>query len=64
MKISNLEAAVLWEYMQDFQERMERFNNNGTILAEFLEEHGFVDRVVHRSGLRSEIGSIIDYTGK
>ena len=32
--------------------------------AEFLEEHGFVDRVVHRSDLRSEIGSIIDYTGK
>jgi acetyl-CoA carboxylase carboxyl transferase subunit beta len=32
--------------------------------AEFLKEHGFVDRVVHRSDLRSEIGSIIDYTGK
>ncbi|MHC4911072.1 MAG: acetyl-CoA carboxylase, carboxyltransferase subunit beta, partial [Planctomycetota bacterium] len=32
--------------------------------AEFLLEHGFVDRVVPRSELRSEISSIIDYAGK
>ena len=49
MKISNLESAVLWEYMQDFQERMERFNNNGTILADFLAEHLAVDFVYHPS---------------
>ena len=49
MKISHLEAAALWEYMQDFQERMERFNNNGTILAEFLAEHFAVDFVYHPS---------------
>jgi acetyl-CoA carboxylase carboxyl transferase subunit beta len=32
--------------------------------SEFLRERGFVDRVVHRHELRSEIGSIIDYAGK
>jgi acetyl-CoA carboxylase carboxyl transferase subunit beta len=32
--------------------------------AEFLKEAGFVDRIVHRSQLRSEIGRVIDYAGK
>jgi len=32
--------------------------------AEFLLEKGFVDRVVHRAQLRSEIGRVIDYAGK
>ncbi len=32
--------------------------------AEFLLEKGFVDRVVHRQQLRSEISRIIDYAGK
>jgi acetyl-CoA carboxylase carboxyl transferase subunit beta len=32
--------------------------------AEFLLEKGFVDRVVHRRDLRSEISRIIDYAGK
>jgi acetyl-CoA carboxylase carboxyl transferase subunit beta len=32
--------------------------------AEFLLEKGFVDRVVHRDQLRSEISRIIDYAGK
>ena len=32
--------------------------------AEFLRDCGFVDRVVPRSDLRSEISSIIDYAGK
>jgi acetyl-CoA carboxylase carboxyl transferase subunit beta len=32
--------------------------------AEFLQDCGFVDRVVPRSELRSEISSIIDYAGK
>ncbi len=32
--------------------------------AEFLLQCGFVDRVVSRHDLRSEISSIIDYTGK
>ena len=35
--------------MQDFQERMERFNNNGNILANFLAEHSAVDFVYHPS---------------
>ncbi len=32
--------------------------------AEFLLEHGFVDMIVHRKDLRSEIGRLIDYCGK
>jgi acetyl-CoA carboxylase carboxyl transferase subunit beta len=32
--------------------------------AEFMLEHGFVDRIVHRRDLRSEIARVIDYCGK
>ena len=32
--------------------------------AEFMLEHGFVDRIVPRADLRSEIARIIDYCGK
>jgi len=32
--------------------------------AEFMLEHGFVDMIVHRKDLRSEIARIIDYTQK
>jgi len=32
--------------------------------AEFLLQRGFVDRVVHRKDLRSDIARIIDYAGK
>lgn len=32
--------------------------------AEFMLQHGFVDRIVHRSSLRTEIARIIDYAGK
>lgn len=32
--------------------------------AEFMQEHGFVDRIVPRSELRREIARIIDYCGK
>jgi len=32
--------------------------------AEFLEEHGFVDFVVHRKELRSEIARLVDFCGK
>lgn len=32
--------------------------------AEFMMEHGFVDRIVARSELRQEIARIIDYCGK
>lgn len=32
--------------------------------AEFLMEHGFVDMIVDRKDLRSEIGRLIDYCGK
>ena len=32
--------------------------------SEFLLESGFVDRIVHRKDLRSEIGRVIDYAGR
>jgi len=32
--------------------------------AEFLLEHGFVDMIVPRSELRSELARLIDYCGK
>lgn len=32
--------------------------------AEFMLEHGYVDRIVDRANLRSEIARIIDYCGK
>lgn len=32
--------------------------------SEFLLEHGFVDRIVHRKNLKTEIARIIDYCGK
>lgn len=32
--------------------------------AEFMLQHGFVDRIVHRRDLRSEIARVIDYCGK
>lgn len=32
--------------------------------SEFLLERGFIDRIVHRSRLRSEISRVIDYAGK
>ena len=32
--------------------------------SEFLQEHGFIDMIVHRKDLRSELGRLIDYCGK
>src|SRR2546423_5405731 len=32
--------------------------------AEFLEQHGFLDFVVHRKDLRSEIARLVDFCGK
>jgi len=37
---------------------------DGFQTAEFMLEHGFVDMIVHRRDLRSEIARIIDYTQK
>lgn len=37
---------------------------DGFQTAEFMMEHGFVDRIVDRAALRNEIGRIIDYCGK
>jgi acetyl-CoA carboxylase carboxyl transferase subunit beta len=32
--------------------------------SEFLQAHGFVDRIIHRANLRSELARIIDYCGQ
>lgn len=32
--------------------------------AEFMQEHGYIDRIVERADLRNEIARIIDYCGK
>lgn len=32
--------------------------------AEFMLEHGFIDRIVPRADLRKEIARVIDYCGK
>lgn len=32
--------------------------------SEFMLEHGFIDRIVHRAHLRSELARIIDYCGQ
>ena len=32
--------------------------------SEFLLEHGFIDMIIRRRDLRSEIGRLIDYCGK
>ena len=32
--------------------------------SEFLQEHGFIDFVVHRKDLRSEIARLVDFCGK
>jgi acetyl-CoA carboxylase carboxyl transferase subunit beta len=32
--------------------------------SEFLQEHGFVDFVVHRKDLRSEVARLVDFCGK
>lgn len=37
---------------------------NGFQTSEFLLEHGFVDRIVHRDRLKNEIARAIDYCGK
>jgi acetyl-CoA carboxylase carboxyl transferase subunit beta len=37
---------------------------DGFQTAEFMLEHGFVDRIVNRQDLRREIARIIDYCGK
>ncbi|MBL8818288.1 MAG: acetyl-CoA carboxylase carboxyltransferase subunit beta [Planctomyces sp.] len=36
---------------------------DGFQTSEFMLKHGFVDRIVHRSELRSELARIIDYCG-
>ena len=47
LEISPLETEILWSRMQDFDERMKRFNENSMIVANYLEEHSAVARVYY-----------------
>ena len=47
LEISPLEAEVLHKRMFDFEERMQRFNENSLAVANFLEAHSAVDRVYY-----------------
>jgi len=49
-KMSPLEANILWEHLQNFEERMNRFNKNAVKVAEFLDKQPSVD-TVYFSGL-------------
>jgi len=46
-KLSPLEMRFLWSGMQDFEERMQRFNRNGLRVAQFLETHPKVEQVFY-----------------
>ncbi len=45
--ISDLEAKILWQRMQDFEERMIRFNKNNLAIVNFLEAHSAVKNVYY-----------------
>ncbi len=47
LEISPLEAEVLWNRMQDFEERMKRFNENSLAVANYMEEHSEGARVYY-----------------
>ena len=54
-------AYGIWSggrYMHFGQELPEGFQT-----SEFLLKHGFVDRIVPRAELRTELASLIDYCG-
>jgi cystathionine beta-lyase/cystathionine gamma-synthase len=72
-KLSSLEAEILWQNLQSFQDRMLRFNKNSIILARFLEENNKVQKVYsnylesHRSyssarKILSGPGGVISFT--
>ena len=43
---------------------MKRELPEGFQTSEFLLEHGFLDMIVERPNLRSELAALIDYCGK
>jgi len=43
------------------QQTMKQELPEGFQTAEFMLEHGFVDRIVHRKDLRNEVASLLDY---
>ena len=73
--LSSLESAVLWEQIQDFENRMQRFRTNALQVSEFLRKHPGVDRLYfhnlpsHRSYRISQRllkgpGSVMSFTLK
>ena len=73
--LSSQESAVLWEQIQDFEKRMQRFQANALQVSEFLQKHPGVDRLYfhnlpsHRSyhvsrRLLKGPGSVMSFTLK
>lgn len=63
--MSPREAAVLAGSLPTFPERMERFNENGRAVADFLRAHGAVARVYFPEELPSWLGgagSVVSFT--
>ncbi|MBF0240731.1 MAG: PLP-dependent transferase [SAR324 cluster bacterium] len=46
-RMSEFETSVLWDHMQDFEQRMVRFNHNALQVAQFLEQHPAVQQVFY-----------------
>ena len=74
-ELSPLESAILWERLQDFEERMERFQTNALQVAEFLQHHPGIEKLYfhrfpsHRSYQVSQRivkgpGSVMSFTLK
>ena len=48
-ELSPLESAILWERLQDFEERMARFQTNALQVAEFLQQHPGIEKLYFHS---------------
>ncbi|MBF0280697.1 MAG: PLP-dependent transferase [SAR324 cluster bacterium] len=75
VELSSLESSILWQRLEDFEVRMERFQNNALQVAEFLQRHPGIEKLYfhnfpsHRSYEVSQriltgSGSVMSFTLK
>ena len=62
--IAEPKALIAFAGPRTIQGTMKVTLPDGFQRSEFLEEHGFLDFVVHRKHLRSEIARLVDFCGK
>jgi acetyl-CoA carboxylase carboxyl transferase subunit beta len=62
--ITELEPLICFAGPRTIAETIKVELPEGFQTAEFMLEHGFVDMIVHRKDLRSEIARLIDYCQK